>query len=89
MIVFERVGFVFIFNFNLIESFFDYCIGIEVLGIYWVVFNIDLKVVGGFNWIDEGIRFFMILMEWNGWKNWIYVYILSWIVMVLVLEDIL
>ena len=77
VIVFERAGLVFIFNFHPRESYKDYRIGIEVPGTYRVALNTDSKDVGGFNHIDEGTRFFTTPMEWNGRKNWTHIYIPS------------
>ena len=75
VIVFERAGLVFIFNFHARESFSDYRIGIEVPGTYRVVLNSDAKDMGGYGRIAESTRFFTTPMEWNGRKNWTHVYI--------------
>jgi 1,4-alpha-glucan branching enzyme len=77
VIVFERAGVVFIFNFHATESYADYRIGIDVAGTYRCVLNTDAKEVGGFGRIDESTRFFTTPMEWNGRKNWTHVYIPS------------
>ena len=77
VIVFERAGLVFIFNFHHTESFADYRIGIEVSGTYRIALNTDTKEHGGFGRIDEGTKFFTTPMEWNGRKNWAHVYIPS------------
>ncbi|KAL7948175.1 hypothetical protein V8C42DRAFT_351467 [Trichoderma barbatum] len=75
VIVFERAGLVFIFNFHTDRSFSDYRIGIEVPGTYKIVLNSDSKDVGGHNRVDEETRFFTTAMEWNGRKNWTHIYI--------------
>lgn len=75
VIVFERAGLVFIFNFHPTQSYSDYRIGIEVPGTYKIVLDSDTKDHGGFNRIDAGTRFFTTPMEWNGRKNWTHVYI--------------
>lgn len=75
VIVFERAGLVFVFNFHPSQSFADYRIGIEVSGTYRIVLNTDSKEAGGFNRVDENTRFFTTPMEWNGRKNWTQVYI--------------
>lgn len=75
VIVFERAGVVFIFNFHPTESYADYRIGIEVEGTYRCVLDTDAKEVGGFNRIDGNTRFFTTPMEWNGRKNWTHVYV--------------
>jgi 1,4-alpha-glucan branching enzyme len=75
VIVFERAGLVFAFNFHHSQSFPDYRIGIEQAGTYRVVLNTDLKDYGGFERIDSGTRFFTTDMEWNGRKNFTQVYL--------------
>ncbi|KAF9878533.1 hypothetical protein CkaCkLH20_04025 [Colletotrichum karsti] len=87
VIVFERAGVVFIFNFNPTESFADYRIGIEVPGSYKVILNTDHKDVGGHGRVDENTRFFTTAMEWNNRKNWTHVYIPSRSALVLGLES--
>lgn len=77
VIVFERAGLVFIFNFHPSESFSDYRIGIDVSGTYRIVLNSDSKDFGGFGRIDDDTRFFTTPLEWNGRKNWTHVYIPS------------
>ncbi|KAJ6781080.1 hypothetical protein PWT90_03061 [Aphanocladium album] len=77
VIVFERAGLVFVFNFHPSGSFSDYRIGIEEAGTYKIVLQTDSKDVGGHSRIDESVRFFTTPMEWNGRKNWMQVYIPS------------
>ncbi|KAH7160592.1 glycoside hydrolase superfamily [Dactylonectria macrodidyma] len=87
VVVFERAGLVFVFNFNPTESFSDYRIGIDTAGTYRVVLNTDSKDVGGFNRVDESTRFFTTPMEWNGRKNWTHIYVPSRTAIVLALES--
>jgi 1,4-alpha-glucan branching enzyme len=75
VIVFERAGLVWVFNFHPTQSFADYRIGIEQEGTYKVVLNTDSKDVGGFERIDEGTRFFTTTFAWNNRKNFTQVYI--------------
>jgi 1,4-alpha-glucan branching enzyme len=75
VIVFERGGLVFVFNFHPTSSFSDYRIGIEVPGTYRVVLETDSKEVGGFNRIDRNTRYFTTPMDWNGRNNWTHIYI--------------
>ncbi|KAL6852231.1 hypothetical protein J3F83DRAFT_764845 [Trichoderma novae-zelandiae] len=75
VVVFERAGLVFIFNFHTDRSFSDYRIGIEEPGTYKIVLNSDSDKVGGHNRVDEETRFFTTPMEWNGRKNWTHIYI--------------
>ncbi|KAK4043609.1 alpha-glucan branching enzyme [Parachaetomium inaequale] len=58
VIVFERGGLVFVFNFHPTQSFTDYRIGIEEAGTYRIVLDSDTKDHGGFCRLDEGTRFF-------------------------------
>ncbi|KAK1968989.1 alpha amylase [Colletotrichum sublineola] len=87
VIVFERAGVVFIFNFHPTESFADYRIGIEVPGTYKVLLNTDSKDFGGHARVDEGTRFSTTPMEWNNRKNWTHIYIPSRSALVLGLES--
>lgn len=87
VVVFERAGLVFVFNFNTHRSFSDYRIGIEVPGTYKIVLNSDSDKVGGHNRVDEETRFFTTPMEWNGRKNWTHIYIPCRTALVLALES--
>ena len=73
MIVFERAGLVFAFNFHPTNSFTDYRIGVEVPGDYHIVLSSDEKRFGGFETIDMTTKFTTTPMEWNNRKNLIQV----------------
>lgn len=75
VIVFERAGLLWIFNFNPTQSFVDYRVGVEQEGTYKAVLNTDTKDVGGFERIDSSTRFFTTPFAWNDRKNFIQVYI--------------
>jgi len=75
VIVFERAGLVFVFNFHPSSSFSDYRIGVQHAGRYKIVLNTDAKDFAGFNRIDEGTWFETTAMEWNGRPNWAHVYV--------------
>jgi len=75
VIVFERAGLVFVFNFHATQSFTDYRIGIETEGTYRIVLDSDTKEHGGFARIDDGTRFFTEKMKWNERANCTHVYI--------------
>ena len=75
VIVFERAGVVFIFNFHPSESYADYRVGIDVAGTYRIALCTDTQEAGGHNRIDMNTRYFTTAMEWNGRKNWAHVYI--------------
>ena len=77
VIVFERAGLLWIFNFHPSNSFADYRVGVQRAGTYRVMINSDRPDYGGFGRIDEGTRFFTTSLEWNGRKNFLQVYIPS------------
>ncbi|ORY64171.1 family 13 glycoside hydrolase [Pseudomassariella vexata] len=87
VIVFERGGLLFIFNFHPTNSYTDYRIGVESPGTYKIVLNSDSKENGGYSRIDESTRFFTTPMEWNGRKNWTHIYIPCRVALVLALES--
>ncbi|KAI1766836.1 carbohydrate-binding module family 48 [Hypoxylon sp. FL1150] len=86
VVVFERGGCVFVFNFHPTESFADYRIGVDVAGTYKIVLDTDTKEVGGFGRVDPNSRFFTTPMEWNGRPNWTHIYIPSRTALVLALD---
>ncbi|CCM04879.1 uncharacterized protein FIBRA_07073 [Fibroporia radiculosa] len=75
VVVFERGGLLFVFNFNATQSFTDYRVGVEEPGEYHVVLTSDEKRFGGFDNVTLGGQYFTTPMEWNGRKNWLQVYI--------------
>lgn len=87
VIVFERAGLVWVFNFHPTKSYADYRIGIEQEGTYRVVLNTDAKVYGGFERIDSSTRFFTTPFKWNKRKNFTQVYIPTRTAIVLALES--
>ncbi|KAI1343713.1 alpha amylase [Xylariaceae sp. FL0016] len=87
VVVFERAGCVFVFNFHPTQSFADYRIGVDAPGTYKVVLDSDTKEVGGHGRVDPNSRFFTTPMEWNGRKNWTHIYIPCRTALVLALES--
>ncbi|KAL0253960.1 1,4-alpha-glucan-branching enzyme [Cryptococcus tetragattii IND107] len=83
VIVFERAGLLFIFNFHPTQSFTDYRVGVDTAGEYKVILTSDETRFGGHNRIDMGGRYFTTPMEWHGRKNWLQVYTPSRTVLVL------
>ncbi|KAK0634782.1 alpha-glucan branching enzyme [Bombardia bombarda] len=77
VVVFERAGLVFAFNFHPTQSFTDYRIGVEVAGTYRIVLDSDSKEHGGFGRLDEATRFFTEALPWNERKNCTHVYLPS------------
>ena len=87
VIVFERAGLLFIFNFHPSGSFTDYRVGVDVGGTYRVVLNTDSPAFGGLGRIDEGQRFFSTDFAWNERRNFLQVYIPIRTAIVLALEQ--
>ncbi|KAL8868024.1 MAG: hypothetical protein Q9174_005265, partial [Haloplaca sp. 1 TL-2023] len=75
VIVFERAGLLWIFNFHPTESFADYRVGVEQSGTYQIVLDTDDTAFGGFGRNVKGTRFFTTDFAWNGRKNFVQVYI--------------
>jgi len=70
LIVFERAGLLFVFNFHPTKSFSDYRIGVEEAGEYHAILSTDDKRFGGFENIDVSVKYKTTPMEWNDRKNW-------------------
>ncbi|WVO16089.1 1,4-alpha-glucan-branching enzyme [Cryptococcus depauperatus] len=83
VIVFERAGLLFIFNFNPTQSFADYRVGVDVAGEYKVILTSDESKFGGHDRIDLNGKYFTTPIGWNERKNWLQVYIPSRTVLVL------
>ncbi|KAI0321955.1 glycoside hydrolase [Amylostereum chailletii] len=77
VIVFERAGLLFVFNFHPTNSFTDYRVGVDVAGEYHIALSSDEKKYGGFDNIDITTTYQTTPMDWNNRKNWVQVYIPS------------
>lgn len=77
VIVFERAGLLWIFNFHPTKSFADFRVGVEISGTYRIVLDTDDLRFGGFGRNDSATRFFTTPFEWNKRKNFTQVYIPS------------
>ncbi|KAL8790852.1 MAG: hypothetical protein Q9195_006177 [Heterodermia aff. obscurata] len=87
VIVFERAGLLWIFNFHPSQSYTDYRVGVEHAGTYQIVLDTDNPAFGGFGRNAEGTRFFTTPFEWNGRKNFAQVYLPTRTAIVLALES--
>ncbi|KAJ5355896.1 Alpha-amylase C-terminal all beta [Penicillium concentricum] len=87
VLVFERAGLLWIFNFNSKQSFTDYRVGVDVPGTYRIVLDTDEKEFGGLGRNVKETRFFTTDMEWNGRGNFVQVYIPTRTALVLALEN--
>nr|GAT58217.1 1,4-alpha-glucan branching enzyme [Mycena chlorophos] len=75
VVVFERAGLLFVFNFHPTESYTDYRVGVDVPGKYSVVLTSDEKRFGGFENARMGGEHLTTPLEWNNRKNFLQVYI--------------
>ncbi|KAL1913702.1 alpha-1,4-glucan branching enzyme [Sporothrix stenoceras] len=87
VIVFERAGLLFIFNFHPTSSFSDYRVGVEQAGTYKIVLSSDDEQFGGHSRVSHETRFFTTPMKWNERSNWTHVYAPSRTAIVLALES--
>lgn len=82
VVVFERNGLLFVFNFHPTKSYADYKLGVETAGVYELVLNSDRAEFGGHDRIQEidpktskPLEFWTNDEPWNDRKNSIFVYI--------------
>lgn len=75
VLVFERAGLLWIFNFHPTESFTDYRVGVDVAGTYRIVLDSDDAAFGGLGRNVKETRFFTTDLPWNGRNNFVQVYI--------------
>lgn len=81
VLVFERNGLLFVFNFHPTQSFPDYKVGVDVAGTYEIVLNSDDASFGGHGRIEEvnakgeRLQYFTSEGEWNNRKHSLFVYI--------------
>ncbi|KNZ77177.1 1,4-alpha-glucan-branching enzyme [Termitomyces sp. J132] len=73
VLVYERAGLLFVFNFHPSESFVDYRVGVDEPGEYRIVLSSDESNFGGFSNIKTDGEFFTTPMKWNERKNWLQV----------------
>ncbi|KAL5356031.1 glycoside hydrolase superfamily [Aspergillus floccosus] len=87
VLVFERAGLLWVFNFHPTESFTDYRVGVDVAGTYRIVLDTDDEDFGGFGRNRKDTRFFTTDLEWNGRKNYVQAYLPSRTALVFALEE--
>ncbi|RLV89041.1 14-alpha-glucan-branching enzyme [Spathaspora sp. JA1] len=93
VIVFERNGLLFIFNFHPTQSFPDYKVGVETAGTYQIVLNSDSEEYGGHSRIQEldsngkPQQYFTNKEFWNHRANSLFVYIPCRTAIVLQLQE--
>lgn len=93
VLVFERNGLLFIFNFHPTQSFPDYKVGVETPGEYQIVLDSDSKELGGFGRVNDidgdGNRIYFPTHPelWNNRSNALFIYIPSRTALVLQLKN--
>ena len=87
VVVFERGGLLWIFNFHYNKSFTDYRVGVDVPGVYKVVLNSDRKDFLGHDRIDENVEHFTQEGDWDGRRCSLLVYIPTRTALVLAKKD--
>ncbi|KIW99386.1 1,4-alpha-glucan-branching enzyme [Rhinocladiella mackenziei CBS 650.93] len=75
VLVFERAGLLWVFNFHPTKSFTDYRVGVEQAGVYKIVIDTDAPEYGGLGRNAKDTRFFTTDLPWNNRKNFTQVYI--------------
>lgn len=75
VLVFERAGLLWVFNFHPTNSFTDYRVGIEQAGTYRIVLDTDDPAYGGLGRNLKETRFFTTDMSWSGRRNFLHVYL--------------
>nr|XP_039262818.1 1,4-alpha-glucan-branching enzyme-like [Styela clava] len=88
VIVFERGGVVFIFNFHTSQSYTDYQIGVDVPGTYKIVLDTDSKEFDGHCRNDHSVKFFtMNQQHFDNRQNSMKIYMPCRCAMVLALDE--
>lgn len=75
VLVFERAGLLWVFNFHPTKSYSDYRVGVEEAGTYRIVLDSDDPAFGGFGRNQKDTQFFTTDFAWNNRKNFVQVYI--------------
>ncbi|KAK8752206.1 hypothetical protein OTU49_012502 [Cherax quadricarinatus] len=87
VIVFERAGCVFVFNFHPNKSYSDYKIGVGASGKYKIVLDSDSEEFGGHKLIDHSTDFFTKEEPFNNRPRCLMVYIPSRVAIILAKVD--
>lgn len=82
IVVFERSGLLFVFNFHPQKSFTDYKVGVEASGKYRLVLSSDAVGYGGQGRVDESIDYVTCPGEWDNRSNHMFVYVPSRVALV-------
>eukprot|EP00117_Sycon_ciliatum_P046232 scpid13332/ scgid33137/ 1,4-alpha-glucan-branching enzyme; Brancher enzyme; Glycogen-branching enzyme len=83
IVVFERHGLLFIFNFHSHKSFPDYSVGVDAAGKYTIALCSDAEEFGGHNRVQLGTEFFTAPEPYDNRANRVQVYIPNRVALVL------
>ncbi|KAF7408773.1 hypothetical protein HZH66_003310 [Vespula vulgaris] len=75
LIVFDRAGLTFVFNFHPTKSFADYTIGVRQLGAHKIVLCSDNTEYGGENRVDNNVKHFVNPEPYSGLPHRMMIYI--------------
>ncbi|XP_071042931.1 1,4-alpha-glucan-branching enzyme [Parasteatoda tepidariorum] len=87
VIVFDRAGLVFVFNFHSTKSFPGYRVGVDVPGKYKIVLDSDSEEFGGHKRLDHNTEFFTFPESYCGRQNSMHIYIPSRVALVYAKAD--
>ncbi|KAK5816797.1 glycoside hydrolase [Linnemannia elongata] len=87
VLVFDRAGAVFIFNFHPTKSFTDYRVGVPAAGQYRIALNTDEPRFGGHDRVSQESQFFSTQGQWCDREHFVQVYIPCRTALVLVKKD--
>jgi 1,4-alpha-glucan branching enzyme len=83
IVIFERAGLIFVFNFHTTHSIPDYKFWVPQAGKYKIVLNSDDEKFGGFNRINPEVEYFTLPEETeSGIENFLQIYIPNRVVLV-------
>ncbi|ESO00855.1 hypothetical protein HELRODRAFT_112986 [Helobdella robusta] len=87
VIVFERAGLIFAFNFHPSISYTDYKIGVQQSGKYRIVLDTDSKEFKGQQRLDHNVDYFTFPEKWDNRDNHMFVYLPCRVAIVLAQES--
>lgn len=87
VVAFERGGLFFVINFNGVQSFTDYAIGVSTAGKYKIVLDVDAKEFGGFERIAKHDGYFTEPKPQDGHQHRLLMYLPSRTALVFAKDD--
>jgi 1,4-alpha-glucan branching enzyme len=86
VVVFERAGALFLFNFHPTKSFSDYQVGVHIPGTYKIILDTDDTEFGGHQRNDHSTRFFTEKQPFDNRDHSLMVYLPSRVALVMALD---